>query len=87
MEYPSILGNQVMAGESFPALVVGTLVEAYLLQRTIFPEETFRTIGLGALGFNLFVLAIWNVVVWPFFLNPLRHLPTIPVCIKSTSRQ
>ncbi|KAJ5557468.1 hypothetical protein N7494_001383, partial [Penicillium frequentans] len=73
-----ILGNQVMAGESFPALVVGTLVEAYLLQRTIFPEETFRTIGLGALGLNLFVLAIWNVVVWPFFLNPLRHLPTIP---------
>ncbi|KAJ5813330.1 uncharacterized protein N7503_000080 [Penicillium pulvis] len=67
-----------MAGESFPALVVGTLVEAYLLQRTIFTEETFRTIGLGALGFNLFVLAIWNVVVWPFFLNPLRHLPTIP---------
>lgn len=71
-----------MAGESFPALVVGTLVEAYLLQRTIFTEETFRTIGLGALAFNLFVLAIWNVVVWPFFLNPLRHLPTIPVCIK-----
>lgn len=71
-----------MAGESFPALVVVTLVETYLLQRTAFTEETFRTICLGALGVNLSILAIWNIVVWPFFLNPLRHLPTIPVRIK-----
>lgn len=66
-------------GDSIPALVAFTLVEAFFLQRTVFADETLRTVLLGALGVNVVVLAIYTAIIWPLFLNPLRHLPTIPV--------
>lgn len=66
-------------GDALPALLAFTLAEAYFLQRTVFAEETFRRVCLGALGVNLTLKALWTVVIWPFVFNPLRHLPTIPV--------
>jgi hypothetical protein len=68
------------AGDSLPALLAFTLVEAYLLQRTIFADETFRTVVLGTVAFNVFLKSLYSLVIWPFFLNPLRHLPMVPVC-------
>ena len=68
------------AGDSLPALLAFTLVEAYFLQRTIFADETFRTVVLGAVAVNVFLKGLYSLVVWPFFLNPLRHLPRVPVC-------
>ncbi|KAJ5880478.1 uncharacterized protein N7473_011531 [Penicillium subrubescens] len=66
------------AGDSLPALLAFTLVEAYLLQRTIFADETFRTVVLGTVAFNVFLKSLYSLVIWPFFLNPLRHLPMVP---------
>ncbi|KAJ5086261.1 hypothetical protein NUU61_007568 [Penicillium alfredii] len=66
------------AGDSLPALAAFTIVEAYFLQRTLFADEAFRTVCLGALGVNLLLKGIWSLAIWPFFLNPLRHLPKVP---------
>lgn len=66
-------------GDSLPALLAFSLVEAYFLQRTIFADETFRTVVLGALGVNFVIKGLYNLIIWPLFMNPLRHLPTIPV--------
>ncbi|OJJ53324.1 hypothetical protein ASPSYDRAFT_61978 [Aspergillus sydowii CBS 593.65] len=55
-----------------------TLVEAFLLQRSVFTDAPFRTVALGAAAVNLALLVIYNWLIWPFFLNPLRHLPRAP---------
>lgn len=68
------------AGDSIPALVAFTLIEAYLLQRTVFVDEALRTVILGTLGVNILLKGVYSLLIWPFLLNPLRHLPTIPVC-------
>lgn len=73
------------AGDSLPALLAFTLVEAYLLQRTVFTDETFRTVILGAVAVNVFLKGLYSLVVWPFFLNPLRHLPRVPVRLTQPS--
>jgi hypothetical protein len=65
--------------DTIPALAAFTLAEAYFLQRTVFTEETFRTVCLGALGVNLLLKAFYGIIIWPFFINPLRHLPRVPV--------
>lgn len=67
------------AGDSFPALALFTLIEAYLLQRTVFADESFRTVILGAFGVNILLKGIYSLIIWPYFLSPLRHLPTAPV--------
>jgi hypothetical protein len=72
------------AGDSIPALLAFTLVEAYFLQRTVFADQPFRTVVLGAVAFNVFLKSLYSLVIWPFFLNPLRHLPMVPV---RTTRQ
>lgn len=66
-------------GDSLPALVAFSLVEAYFLQRTVFADEAFRTVVLGALGVNFVLKGFYSLIIWPLFINPLRHLPTIPV--------
>ncbi|KAF9889511.1 hypothetical protein FE257_007221 [Aspergillus nanangensis] len=58
-------------------LVLLSLVEGYLFQRFVFLESAFRTVTLGALGVNLVVLIIWNALIYPFFITPVRHLPTV----------
>ena len=67
-------------GDSLPALTIFTLVESYFLQRAVFVNEAFRTVCLGTLGVNFVLLGLWSSFIYPYFLNPLRHLPTIPVC-------
>jgi hypothetical protein len=66
-------------GDSLPALLAFSLVEAYFLQRTVFADEAFRTVVLGALGVNFVIKGLYTLIIWPLFMNPLRHLPTIPV--------
>ncbi|KAJ5808971.1 hypothetical protein N7474_010240 [Penicillium riverlandense] len=65
-------------GETLLALAAFSVAEGYFLQRAAFPDETFRTVCLGALGVNFLLRAIWGMVIWPFFFNPLRHLPRVP---------
>lgn len=57
-----------------------SVTEGYLLQRSIFIEHTFRAVVLGALGVNLVLKLFWDVFIYPFFLNPLRHLPKAEAC-------
>jgi hypothetical protein len=66
-------------GDSLPTLLVFSLVEAYFLQRTVFADEAFRTVVLGTLGVNFVIKGLYSLIIWPLFMNPLRHLPTIPV--------
>lgn len=73
-------------GDSLPALLAFSLVEAYFLQRAVFAEEAFRTVVLGTLGVNFVLKGIYSGIIWPLFMNPLRHLPTIPVCPNSSCR-
>ncbi|OGM41331.1 cytochrome P450 monooxygenase [Aspergillus bombycis] len=58
-------------------LITLSLLEGFLLQRTVFVDLTFRTVTLGSLGVNLLLVAIWNTLIYPYFVTPLRHLPTI----------
>lgn len=58
-----------------------TLAEAFILQRSVFTDTPLRTVVLGSAAVNLLILAIYNVWIWPFFLDPLRHLPRAPVSV------
>lgn len=66
-------------GDSLPVLLAFSVVEAFFLHRTVFADNAFRTVVLGALGVNFVLKAFYNLIIWPLFMNPLRHLPTIPV--------
>ncbi|KAL2819858.1 cytochrome P450 [Aspergillus cavernicola] len=60
-----------------PFLAV-TLAETLLLHHSAFIDASFRTIGLGTAALNLSLLVIYNLFIWPFLFNPLRHLPHPP---------
>lgn len=55
------------------------MLEGYAVQRAL-PEYHFRTTFLASLLVNLLLKAFYNIAVYPFLVNPLRHLPTIKVC-------
>ncbi|KAL2797475.1 cytochrome P450 [Aspergillus keveii] len=61
-----------------PIILGLSIVEAVLLQRTVWLDAPFRTVALGSAAVNLVLLVIYNLFIWPFFLNPLRHLPKAP---------
>ncbi|KAJ5742048.1 hypothetical protein N7533_011457 [Penicillium manginii] len=63
---------------NIPALSALSIAEGYLIQHFLFPDFAFRTLVLAALASNLLFKGIYNFLIWPLFLNPLRHLPTIP---------
>jgi hypothetical protein len=51
---------------------------------SIFPRSYFKnTATLFAI--LLFAQWFWNIIVYPLFLSPLRHLPTAPVSFRSDS--
>ncbi|KAL4802612.1 cytochrome P450 [Aspergillus unguis] len=60
------------------SLLTATLAEAFLLQRSVFTDSPFRTVALCSAAVNLVLLGIYKLLIWPFFLNPLRHLPSAP---------
>ncbi|OOF92899.1 hypothetical protein ASPCADRAFT_133286 [Aspergillus carbonarius ITEM 5010] len=60
------------------ALLSVSLVEAYLLQRSLLPDWAFRSVTVLSLAGNLTLRLIWGLVVYPYFVTPLRHLPTLP---------
>lgn len=66
-------------GDSFLALATASVGAGYLLQRTLLPDTSFRTACLEAFGVSLLLKAIWAVVIYPFFFNPLRKLPQVGV--------
>ncbi|KAF7592398.1 hypothetical protein BBP40_000316 [Aspergillus hancockii] len=64
--------------DSLLVLIAISLLEGFLLQRSVLVDSAFRTLTLGALGVNLALAAIWKSLIYPYFVTPLRHLPTIP---------
>jgi hypothetical protein len=60
------------AKERLVLLIPPTVVETGLIIYSRMTSERPTTIFLYA-------LAIWNIFIWPFFVNPLRHLPTVHV--------
>lgn len=73
--------------DSLLGLAAFSVLEGYLLQRSVFIDHAFRTVVLGALGVNLILKLFWNVFIYPFFLNPLRHLPRAEVCLYNTPKE
>lgn len=67
------------AKERLVLLVPPTVVETGLVIYSRMTSERPTTIFLYALAINFVLMAIWDVFIWPFFVNPLRHLPTVHV--------
>lgn len=65
--------------DSLVLLLAFSLLEGYLLQRSVFLDVAFRTLCLSSFGLNLVLLGIWNILIYPLFVTPLRHLPTLGV--------
>jgi hypothetical protein len=53
--------------------------EAYVLLRTTFSDHTFQQVFSWSFGINFSVQLAWALFIWPFFFNPLRHLPAAKV--------
>ena len=52
------------------------VAEAHVLKQTVYPNYVFRNLYLVAFGVNIFLkFIVYNIFIYPFFLNPLRHLP------------
>jgi membrane protein YdbS with pleckstrin-like domain len=75
------------AKERLVLLIPPTVVETGLIIFFRMTSERPATIFLYALGINFVLMAIWNIFIWPFFVNPLRHLPTVHVCSHELSIQ
>ncbi|KAI9927293.1 hypothetical protein ASPWEDRAFT_177754 [Aspergillus wentii DTO 134E9] len=63
--------------DSLLSIAALSAVEGYLLQHTVFSDHAFRTVAFAAFGFNLALKVIWDVLIYPFFVTPLRHLPQV----------
>lgn len=62
------------------AVAVSAAVEGYILHRTVFVENTFHILFFAAFGANLFLkFIVYDIFVYPSFLDPLRHLPRVKV--------
>lgn len=72
--------------DSLLSIAALSAVEGYLLQHTVFSDHAFRTVAFAAFGVNLALKVIWDVLIYPFFVTPLRHLPQVNVsCDHSSS--
>lgn len=67
------------AKERLIYLVPPTVLETLIVVTSRLTPERPTTVFLYAFAINFAILAIWNVFIWPFFINPLRHLPTVHV--------
>jgi hypothetical protein len=67
--------------DSFLALMAFTLTEAYFLHRTLVTHESLCAVLLSLLVVNVLLKCLYTIFIWPFFVNPLRHLPKVPVSI------
>ncbi|OQE15446.1 hypothetical protein PENSTE_c028G07114 [Penicillium steckii] len=63
--------------ELLALLIPSTVVETLLVMATGITMERPATIFLWASSMNLALMFIWNIFIWPFLFNPLRHLPTV----------
>jgi hypothetical protein len=66
-------------GDSLPAVGAVSLVGAYLLQRTVFEGTAFQSIYFYTFLVTLSIQGFYSIIIWPLLLNPLRHLPRVPV--------
>jgi hypothetical protein len=67
------------ARERLVLLIPPTVVETGLIIYSRMTSERPATIFLYTLAINFLLMAMWNIFIWPFFVNPLRHLPTVHV--------
>lgn len=67
------------AKERLVLLIPLTVVESGLIIFFRMTSARPTTIFLYAFTVNFVLMAIWNIFIWPFFFNPLRHLPTVHV--------
>ncbi|PGH00588.1 hypothetical protein GX51_05687 [Blastomyces parvus] len=62
---------------SLPIVGGISVLESYILQRTVLPESAFYGLCLRLLAVNIVLKLLYHVVIWPRFLSPLRHLPLV----------
>jgi hypothetical protein len=62
-----------------PAFILASVVEAFIITLAIpqyLPHNPFLWTLIRTVGANLGLWAFYTVFVYPFFLSPLRHLPS-----------
>lgn len=66
-------------------LLPATVAETVLIIKLGLESRTSAIVFVYAYAINLALMAIWKIFIWPFFFNPLRHLPTVRVrCLYHT---
>jgi hypothetical protein len=68
-------------GDKLAAIAALSAVESYLLQRTVLPDQAFRSLALWTFWSNIGLRVLYDIVIYPYFLNPLRHLPRVQVSL------
>ncbi|KAJ5818980.1 hypothetical protein N7474_004571 [Penicillium riverlandense] len=68
-----------LSKEHLVSLIPVTVAETFGVMVSRLTTERPTTIFLYALIINLCLMLIWDIFIWPFFFNPLRHLPTGPL--------
>lgn len=86
IQYPILPSDiyTVVAMRFQDLLIVNLLVtggEAYGLLRMQFPNHSYQEVFIWSFAVNLAAQLAWALLIWPFFINPLRHLPTPAVRI------
>jgi hypothetical protein len=57
-----------------------TSAETFILVWTAaFPQYTFTGLLVRAFGINLALQLFWDFIIYPYLVNPLRHLPLVKV--------
>jgi hypothetical protein len=74
-------------GEEFMVNLAITLAETIALAFTGYvPDWEFRDIYLRVFAINLGIQIIWDLIVYPYLVSPLRHLPRVHVSLWLRSR-
>ena len=54
---------------------------AFALLRTQFPDHKYQEVLMWSFAVNLAAQVTWALLIWPFLISPLRHLPAPAVRI------
>lgn len=60
-------------------LALSVVATVALISAGQFPGWTFKGLFACVFGVNFAVQLVWDVLVYPYFVSPLRNLPRVPV--------
>lgn len=60
-------------------LALSTAATVFLVWAGVFPGWSFKSLFPSVFAVNFPLQLIWDIVIYPYFVSPLRHLPLVPV--------